>query len=95
MDYAPTFCKLLYDSDFLTDEFFMIWHKERTVEGWVAPLDATSCLNDTEAEQIMNKNLKDFVNWLQQQQPENDYDCEDEYYDEEEAPDTDEDSPLI
>ena len=54
IDQAPWFCQILYESDFLTDEFFVDWYNKRTAEGWVSPLDINSCLNDIEAEQIMH-----------------------------------------
>jgi hypothetical protein len=33
IDQAPWFCQILYESDFLTDEFFVDWYNKRTAEG--------------------------------------------------------------
>lgn len=55
---APTFCKLLYDTEFITDEFVTIWHSGK------GKLDKNSCLYDKKAETQFRILIEEFVLWL-------------------------------
>jgi len=65
---AATFCKILYDTSYLSDSFFTKWHDQK------AKLDKTCCLYDRKAEKEMRAQLTGFIDWLSNAE----YDAEEE-----------------
>lgn len=59
--YASGFCKLLYDSSTISDEFFTAWHSGEVK----LDKNAVGILYDRKAEKQFKTQITDFIEWLQ------------------------------